>query len=310
MRTFPLAVLLYALLATGGARAQDADEDRAAAQRDFAEGKRAFEAKDYRHAAEAFESAYKRKPHHAPLWNAARAWARAGENVRAANLYTRFLKEAPPDSKDRNTAQAALAELAPKLGRLEIHSAGLTDVAIDGVPLQDSSVYVTPGSHLVEAKHEGKPAPQPRVTVEAGQTMSVTLVVPSAKVEPPPPPPPKPEIPDTAPSGPGWSPTVFYVAAGLTVIAGGVAIWSGIDTLNERSAFDQNPTQDSLDRGKDKQLRTNVLIGVTAGLGLFSTISALWLVDWKGNDRSVKVGMSFAGPGGPTPGLTARGTFP
>ena len=47
--------------------------DRSAA-RFFAEGQKAFSAGDYPRAGEQFEAAYKERPHHAPLWNAARSW--------------------------------------------------------------------------------------------------------------------------------------------------------------------------------------------------------------------------------------------
>jgi hypothetical protein len=82
--------------------------DREAAARAFSQGQRAFKKGDFRHAAESFETAYKDAPHPSSLWNAARAWHRARELARAANLYAKFLREAPADSRDRNSAQAAI----------------------------------------------------------------------------------------------------------------------------------------------------------------------------------------------------------
>src|SRR5579883_463843 len=96
-------------------------DDKKAASDAFKEGDRAFRAGDYRHAAEAYETAYRKAPHHAPLWNAARAWERAGEPARAANLYAKYLREAPPNAPDRNGATTALQKLATKLARLDIH---------------------------------------------------------------------------------------------------------------------------------------------------------------------------------------------
>src|SRR5688572_23227629 len=88
-----------------------------AAQR-FAEGETAFRGEDYRRAAEAFEAAYLLVPHYDVLWNAARAWERAGEATRAANRYSKYLHDAPPDAHDRGRANVALAQLGKKLGRL------------------------------------------------------------------------------------------------------------------------------------------------------------------------------------------------
>jgi hypothetical protein len=313
------ASLLLSTLAWGQG-GEPSEEDRQAAQREFAEGQRAFNAKDYRRAAEQFEAAYRHKPHPSPLWNAARAWQRAGEPVRAANLYSKFLREAPPDSRDRNTAHIALAELTPKLGRLELHVAGLTDIAVDGAVTGESTVYVSPGSHLVEAKHQGKPVRQ-TASVEAGQSVSVTLVAPSAPPPQPPPPPPKPppDVPPEAKPATGWSPTVFWVGLGLTAVATGVAVWSGVDTLQEKRNYDANPSQESLDSGKGKQLRTNIFLGVAGGLALFTAVTGLFLVSWKGAEDPpnrgspvhhppLDLGMSFAHDLGPW-FLTARGTF-
>ena len=86
----------------------------------------------------------------------------------------------------------------------------------------------------------------------------------------------------------GWSPAVFFVALGATAVLGGVTIWSGVDTLN-------NPGQDGVREkcqglgtdcpeyqdGLSKQLRTNVLIGVTSGLGAVTAIVGLFLTDWQ-----------------------------
>src|SRR5579883_1186046 len=90
-------------------------EDRRQAARDFAEGDRAFKDGDFRHAAESYERAYQRVPHYSALWNAARSWDHAGEPSRAANLYARYLREAPPRARDRNSAQRLLRALSNRL---------------------------------------------------------------------------------------------------------------------------------------------------------------------------------------------------
>src|SRR5262249_33886067 len=147
-----LVALALALAVTVPAAAQ---EDRQAAAREFQDGQRAFAAGDFRLAAEQFEAAYKHKPHYAALYNAARARLRAGDTVRAANHFARYLREAPPNTRDRNTAQSTLREIAPKLGRLEVTAVGLDDLRLDGEPLTERMVYVNPGAHVVEAVKKG-----------------------------------------------------------------------------------------------------------------------------------------------------------
>src|SRR5688572_23388484 len=102
------------------------------AGQDFATGQRAFAAGDYRAAGTAFEEAYKKKPHHASLWNAGRSWQHAGELPRAANLYLRYLGEAPMDARDRDHATEALRDLSTRLARLDVKSSEARELRVDG----------------------------------------------------------------------------------------------------------------------------------------------------------------------------------
>ena len=283
-------------------------EDKKAASDLFHEGDAAFKLGDYRRAAEAYETAYRRAPHHAPLWNAARAWDRAGEIARAATLYAKYLREAPAKAPDRNSATAALAKIAPKLARLDIHAdAGLTGVVVDAraveadaagdaTSAQTYTVYVVPGAHVVEAR-SGDQAVRQAPKVEAGDVVGVALAMPTAKKDDAPPPPP----PPPSPSPQGWSPAVVAFGGALTAITGGLAIWSGIDTLQQKDQFDKSPTQDNLDSGHAKQTRTNVLLGVSVVSGLLTVGAAIFLVDWhssgapsRGQTERIEIGV---GPG-------------
>lgn len=250
--------------------------DRQAAAKDFAEGQRAFTLGDYPRAAQAFESAYKKAPHHSSLWNAARSWQRAGEIARAANLYAQYLREAPANAPDRNSSSAALQKLTPKLARLEVHAGpGLTGLQVDGEPVDHPSVYVTPGTHLVEAM-AGDQKVQQTQKADAGAVISVALLAP-------PPPKPKAEPPKPAPPPPSGKmpPSVVYVGGAVTLALAGVTIWSGLDTWSQKDAFDSAPTQANLDEGHSRQRRTNWLLGATGGAAVLTTIAAVWLVDWK-----------------------------
>jgi len=260
-------------------------EDKKAASTAFRDGDRAFKSGDYRRAAEAYETAYKRAPHHAPLWNAARAWDRAGEIARAATLYAKYLREAPANAPDRNNATSALAKIAPKLARLDLHiDATLKDVKVDDRAIepdtdggQSYTVYVVQGAHVVEAR-SGDETIKQSSTVAAGDVVGIALSMPEPKKkdEPPPPPPPPP-----APSK-GWSPAVVVFGGAVTLITGGLAIWSGVDTLQQKDQFDKSPTQDNLDSGRAKQTRTNALVVVSALSGVLTGAAAIFLVDWKG----------------------------
>ncbi len=298
-------------LTTSEARAQDLTDQAA---REFQEGQRAFGAGDFRRAAEQFEAAYKHKPHHAPLYNAARARMRAGDSARAANLYVRYLREAPADARDRSTAAGSLRQLATKLGHLEVHAVGLDDLKLDEEPATEGEVYVSPGAHVVEAR-KGETAVRKSVSVDAGQTVSVALVAATsngtstATVIPPSPPRPKPSE--------GWSPVVVVVGGGVTVVGLALTIISGVDAAAQKRALlplvaeaDRDPgnvakyraAQSSLDLGTTKAVRTNVLLITTLGVGVLTGVAAIWLVDWHEGDRTTRVGV---GPGE----LIVRGSF-
>jgi hypothetical protein len=303
----------------GGAAAAPKKEvtaaDRKAAHALFTEGRKAFGIGDYRQAGQKFEAAYARAPHHDALWNAARAWHKAGDWTRAANLYEKYLQTAPADAADRNSALAAQREISPKVARLEVQSSDeIGSITVDAQPLEGKTIYVTPGSHVVEGKLTKAPdeGEAVRVTqvVAGGDSVSVALARPA-----PPPPAPAPVVmmtpaPATTTTSPpaepehrkGISPVFFIVGAVATAAVGGVAIWSGLDTVHRKDDYLKSLTQSQLDDGKAAQTRTNILIGVTAGLGAL-TFGTLFFTNWKGGSKEqVAIGI---GPGA----VSASGRF-
>ena len=283
----PLSVAGVAL----GARSAEAEDLTAQAAREFAEGQRAFGVGDFRHAAEQFEAAYKHKPHPAPLYNAARARMRAGDGARAANLYARFLREAPSDARDRGTAAASLRQLSPRLGQLEVHAVGFEDLKVDKEPATEGALYVNPGAHVVEAR-KGDKAVHESASVDAGQTVSVALVASEGPVPSTPPPSPPPETRKPASPG-GWSPVVVVVGSGITIVGAALTVASGVDTLSQKTTFQAAQTQENLDSGRLKQTRTNVALAATLAVGVLTGVAAIWLVDWHENDRAARVGIGL-----------------
>jgi hypothetical protein len=89
------------------------------------------------------------------------------------------------------------------------------------------------------------------------------------------------------------SPVVAIVGGVLTLVAGGLAVASGLDTQSKRDAFPNEPTQERLDEAFASQTRTNVLIGTTAGLGVITGVIAIFFTDWDGRaDTRSGVGAS------------------
>lgn len=83
------------------------------------------------------------------------------------------------------------------------------------------------------------------------------------------------------------------------MVSSAVLIGSGIDTLKAKSDYDELKTgrtakeqQQLIDDGVYKTDRTNVVIGITAGLAVVTGVVALTAIDWKPAPKP-------AGPGRP-----------
>jgi tetratricopeptide (TPR) repeat protein len=300
-----LGVAPLAHAQTAPAAGAVSSEDRRQAAKDFGEGDRAFKEGDFRQAAESYERAYRRVPHHSALWNAARSWHRAGELARAANFYARYLREAPPNARDRNSAQRAVNDLSSRLARLEIHASDVTALELDGEAVEPGSVFVTPGAHVVEARaRDGRPVREAQ-TVEPGDVISVSLAppppAPVAKEAPP--------APAALPPAHGWSPVIVYFGGAVTLALAGITVWSGLDTLQQKDAFDRSPTQNNLDVGRQKQTRTNVLVGATSAVAALTAATAFFLVDWRGGGAHEKAPEAHVEVGAGLGSVLLRGAF-
>ena len=295
-----LTLLAAEARAADGPAAPPTTDARKDAARKFEEGTRAFDAGDFTRAAAAFEAAYQLAPHEDPLWNAARAWHKAGETAHAATLYARYLREAPANARDRANATAALGQLATKLARIEVHlGTGASDARVDGAPVDGPVVYVVPGTHVVRARSAGGDL-ESRQTLDAGARVSVLLAPPLAPSPAPVPSPSPSTTPPVSaastsasspPASSGWSPVVLAIPGGATLILAGLAVWSGLQTMSTLHSFDATPTQQSLDDGRAQEVRTNVLIGAAVGTAVLTAITAAWLIDWGGRARPVTVGL-------------------
>lgn len=278
-----LALSLAAVPAWAGdeaSRPKPTKQEQIAAGKKFKEGERAYARHEYATAAAAFEEAYALAPHPDALLNAVDARRKAGELRVAAELCQRVLKDYP-DGKPASEARERLGDLTPKLGRIDLTVKGdAKDLKVDDRPASVGETYVDPGDHIVVGTLDGERVER-RVSVVAGARATVLLEPPPKKEKeptpaPPPPPPPADEPP--------LHMATFFVGLGLTAVAGGLLVWSGVDTNAAREDFDRNPTRQAYEEGLDKELRTNVLIGVTAGLGAATALVAIF-TDWNGSSN-------------------------
>jgi tetratricopeptide (TPR) repeat protein len=114
------------------------------------------------------------------------------------------------------------------------------------------------------------------------------------------------------PSRPPLHPALAIVAGGLALAGGGLAIWTGLETLSRRDAYMAATAYDvalaRYNEGQTFQLVTNVLIISSAALAVGAVVM-LFFTDWGGSAPADQASLlpTFAlGPDGFTAGALGR----
>jgi hypothetical protein len=210
---------MLALMAAGvgPARAEGASDEqqRVTARALFNEGLEYADAGRWHEAADRFRRAYQAKPTSEIGYNLAQAYIRLGYLATAAELLRRAAVDPEASLAVREAAQARLAQVAPRLGRLAVHldpSAGgfayLDGRLLDPVRL-GTPMPVDPGPHLLQARWRDGPDLSRRISVPEGTESAVTLA--------PPVPPPRQKSTSVFRRGWFWL-AVAGVAAGTAVV--------------------------------------------------------------------------------------------
>lgn len=304
---FGMSVVALLLATVTAARAQEAAPGPTPAQvrvaaEAFDKGREAYQAEEYVEAAEQFEKADDSAPSAAAIELAARSRDKAGELDRAATLASLGVKRYPEEQ-----SLLKLAGDLAKRARLSFYELTATcdtpceltigGRLVHGRPDTQRVLFVAPGSLTVRAGWSDDRNDSRQVQAEAGGSGEVSFTAPpppeaEAAVKEPPPPPPAP--PPAAPpdeaeqKSAGWSPTVFYVSAGVTAVLAGVTVWSGIDTLNNpgKERVRQECASEDCELYRDglsRQHRTNALIGVTLAAGAATALIGVLATDFHGN---------------------------
>jgi len=307
-----VAAFALVLHSAGLARAvEDASEPTPAQVRTAAEafdrGREAYKTEDYVEAAEQFESADANAPSAAALELAIRSRDKAGQLDRAATLAELALARHPDDPNIQKIAPAIVERAKAELFQLDLKCDEPCDVTVAGkiAPGRrstDRTVFLGPGTYAVRAGWSGERSESKSVEASKGATGTLDFSAPEVPVAPPPVAPVvKPPINDkpadeAEQSSSGKLPqSVFWVGVGLTAVASGVTIWSGVDTQNNPGADKvreackaQSSDCDSLyNQGLDKQHRTNLLLGVSAGVGVATAVIGAFFTDWGGSKQPV-----------------------
>jgi hypothetical protein len=309
----PALVLMAAAVAPLlSARAQssvDPEKLRLAAE-EFDAGRRAFKVKDYARAGAHFENAFRDAPRPEALRMAIRARREGGELARAATLCVRAQALYPDDADTIRVTQAVLGEVAKKLHRLSVRCDPACTLILDGKLVRDDAaasqiIFLSPASHTLVAGWSGDRSESKSLEATEGGSGELVFTAPAAApsassaplvVAPPT------SASAIAPAAsatlasersPGLAPVYFYVGAGLTAALAGVTIWSGLDTRSNPGP--DKVKSDCVGKGADcptyqdglsKERRTNILLGVSAGVAVATGVVGLFFTDWKGGGSS------------------------
>ena len=301
--------------------AQPSAERIRAAAAEYDAGRRAFLERKFEDAAVHFENAWHDAPRAEALRNAIRARRDAKQPARAATLAALAEQYYADDTNTMVVVHDTLAAEAPHLHKVTLSCTPACGVVADSrtVSLDDTSklvFYLSPGSHDVVVSWGEDKTKAIKVEAKAGGQDDLSFEVPkeAAPPAPPPPvvvapPPPPREAPPPVHEKP-LGPAVFLVGAGLTVAAGALTIVSGIDTLNNpgqdavrRDCAGQGDSCPEYQQGRNSQLRTNILIGVTAGLGVVTGVIGIFFTKWSSSSsrltasRQTYTGLRFTGTG-------------
>ena len=198
------AIVLVSVVTTAPSYAQSAkpapstsaqDSATAEARARFDEGIKLAEAGEHESARLKFSQAWALLKSPAILFNLARSEQLSNHPVEALEHYRQFAKT-PPDPKitdvQRQRAAENIAELAKKVGQIEVEAPAGARITVDGRAIDAGTtdpVPVTPGKHVVEAIFDGKVK---SVTVECTVgTITKARLIESTGASPAPPPPPR-----------------------------------------------------------------------------------------------------------------------
>lgn len=319
------AALLGVLAVSVSARAQElsAQERQAAAEAAYDRGSNAFRGGDYDSAARWYETANELAPSANALIQAMRSHDQAGHPLRAATLAVELLDRHGGERMQRY-AQPIIDRVTPTAVRVDITCDGCF-LVVDGEAEPRHSFFLRPDTeHLILARFDTGEV-QERIMAGPGEHRELTIEAPEPETqatETGTEADPEESQPDPntgielqvgeqgthdVDTGGGISPAFAIIGGVLTVAAGAALTWSGLDTLDAAEAYEDMPTRDKLEAGRDLEMRTNVLIGATAGLGTL-TILFLLLTDWGGDDGGTEAALVPLPEGGLA--LSARGSLP
>jgi hypothetical protein len=274
-----VAFLATAMPAVAHADETIADDARAAYDR----GTAAHARGDYRAAASELAEADALAPNTIALKAALDEALLADDAELGMRLVERARRRAPGDATLAPSVRDAVTRFAARTGQVRVDCGSRRcSATIDARPMDPSlPAIVLAGSHHVTIEKDGVVTTKD-VVVPGSHEVDVVLPPPA----PPPPSPPRPLHSEGTSGLPkGW----FVAAAGATLVMGGLALGSGLDTANQHSTFATQgcgaagaPSDCTAlaSNGANAQTRTNVLAAIAGSAGV-TAVTLAFFTRWR-----------------------------
>ncbi|MFZ5890350.1 MAG: hypothetical protein ACOY0T_04710 [Myxococcota bacterium] len=269
----------------------------------FDRGREAYKNEDYVSAAEQFERADAQAGSPTALEYAIRSRDRASQLDRAATLAALVGKRYPDNAALVKLANDVQERARGSLYELSVQCGDPCDLAVDdkivpGEPDLTRTIFLPAGRHSVRAGFGNETGGSEEIQATSGGKGRVSFDAPAPAVAPTPEAstptaPPPVDKGDQKKERSGWSPTVFWIGAGLTGAIGIATTWSGIDTLNNPgkdkirdNCMPQDTSCSYYQEGLANQRRTNILLGATAAVGVTTILIGVLATDWGGSNAA------------------------
>ena len=240
------------------------------AARAFAEGRALYQQRKFVGAIAAFQRAYRLRPHYRVQCGIARCYENLNQVVKAAAHYRRCLDEGAKDAPMAARVRASLASVEKQITWVAVRSPGRGGVVyVDGEALGPAPrrVPLSPGAHVMEVRRAGAKPARKRLRTLGGEQHAVELV--PIEIERPAP---ASRLADRPATRGGLAPVWFWAGVGLTVALASVATVFGVQTLQRRSDYEENPTREGYESFTDRRLLSNVFWALSAAAGIGTTV--------------------------------------
>ncbi len=242
----------------------------------FASGQALYAKRRYRQAIEALTEALRHWNRREIHFNIALCFYELNNAVGAIRHLRTYLKGA--SRREKRAVPRPLRRLRRKVGLVVISSSDTNaEIWIDGIPRGKGKAewVVRPGAVQVAIHRSGATNVKRTLKARAGGTTYWDVTVNRIRVE--------------GPANGGSRTRLhwqwFTAAAGVAVVAAGLAVGFGIKAGKIHDEFDANPTWDLRDRGIRFQTLTNVMWGV-AGVAAVTAAVLVYFTRWKRRERS------------------------